>query len=81
MKVDIEGGEWNLFAELLESLPSRQLKTLPIGQLLIELHFESMDKITNLFQSLRNVGFEVCTYFIKFSVVKLFLFCVLILSF
>ena len=38
LKVDVEGSEWEVFAELFQTLRMRG-EVLPVGQLVIELHY------------------------------------------
>ena len=49
LKVDIEGAEWDVFANLFGRLDDRNKRQLPFGQLLIELHHESNMKTIDFF--------------------------------
>lgn len=49
LKVDIEGGEWNVFNSLYKI---SNLQTLPIGQLLIELHYSNLYDISTFFEAM-----------------------------
>ena len=49
LKVDIEGSEWAVFADLFGSFDNNNMQRLPFGQLLIELHFESNEKTIDFF--------------------------------
>eukprot|EP01036_Dinobryon_divergens_P028902 gene28902-37919_t len=49
LKVDIEGAEWTVFADLFGTLDDKNKRQLPFGQLLIELHHESNTKTIDFF--------------------------------
>lgn len=61
LKVDIESSEWQLFENLfMDQHIQRKGKAnhrLPIGQLIIELHYESMTKINSFFTRIKENGF------------------------
>lgn len=52
MKMDIEGAEFEALTALMDSIEEAGGKTLPVGQLLIELHLISQDGIPNTVQDL-----------------------------
>lgn len=53
LKVDVEGAEWGVFTSLHEYLQQSR-KSLSVGQLLIELHHESVARTRGLFSQLRD---------------------------
>lgn len=67
LKVDIEGGEWavfnSLFAEKAQHTAQSssfssavKLPSLPVGQLIIELHYSTMREIEDFFSGAEKVG-------------------------
>ena len=61
LKVDIEGAEWQVFADLFGRFaPNGQLRgpSVPIGQILIELHYETNDKVLEFFSGASTHGFH-----------------------
>lgn len=56
LKVDIEGAEWLLFDDLFQN-SNKERTPLPVGQLLIELHYQSMTKTNNFFKGMQSLGF------------------------
>ncbi|KAL1582194.1 hypothetical protein WHR41_09186 [Cladosporium halotolerans] len=54
MKMDIEGSEFEALAALMDSIEGTGAKTLPVGQLLIELHLISEDGVPSTVQELVN---------------------------
>jgi alpha 1,2-mannosyltransferase len=55
LKVDIESSEWKIFRSLLypgQPSAARSLPSLPVGELLIELHHESLEETVDFFQGL-----------------------------
>ncbi|CAL6332594.1 unnamed protein product [Bathycoccus prasinos] len=55
LKIDIEGGEWNVFAKLCE-----EARPIPATQVQIELHFMGDAKaVLNFFQCMGQKGFRV----------------------
>lgn len=68
LKVDIEGAEWTVFRDLMrprasklssDQAQTRQSLPLPFGQLLIELHFESVATTVDFFRGLSSLGYRV----------------------
>jgi len=56
LKVDIEGAEWAVFRELLSRANGRS-GLFPFGQLLIELHYESVESTAEFFLGMMRHGF------------------------
>jgi hypothetical protein len=60
VKVDIEGAEWDVFESLRTTSQTSGVRGvrehLPIGQLLIELHYTNMDSIRDFFDLMRSSG-------------------------
>jgi len=60
VKVDIEGAEWDVFESLRTSSQTSGVRgvrgKLPIGQLLIELHYTNMDTLRSFFELMRTSG-------------------------
>lgn len=56
LKVDIEGSEWKVFSSLLGNLKGF-FGTIPVGQILVELHFESMTTTDSFFTAMADAGF------------------------
>eukprot|EP01038_Epipyxis_sp_PR26KG_P013005 gene13005-17435_t len=54
MKIDIEGGEWSVFRSIFDS---HNKKSLPIGELLIELHYNNNDEMKAFFDGMNSHGF------------------------
>ena len=55
LKIDIEGGEWNVFAKLCE-----EAKPIPATQIQVELHFMGDAKaVLNFFHCMEGKGFRV----------------------
>lgn len=54
MQVDVEGAEWDAFAPLFEAGAP-----LPVGQLLIELHYRDVNSTFRFFQEMEKGGFRV----------------------
>lgn len=56
LKVDIEGGEWNIFSQLYNSSHTKGLGGLPVGQLLIELHHQTPIETSHFFRVMHSFG-------------------------
>jgi len=63
LKVDIEGGEWGVFnsmfsdkRHLQQARKHTEQPSLPVGQLIIELHYHSMDSIEQFFTGAEKFG-------------------------
>jgi len=55
LKIDIEGGEWSVFEKLFE-----EMKTIPVTQIQIELHFlGDVKPVLNFFKNIGKKGFRV----------------------
>lgn len=54
LKVDVEGGEWDFF----NTLYTNRTKSLPVGQLLIELHYTTMPQISTFFRAMQYWGLQ-----------------------
>jgi len=55
LKIDIEGGEWSVFEKLFE-----EMKTIPVTQIQIELHFlGDVKSVLNFFKNIGQRGFRV----------------------
>lgn len=54
LKVDVEGAEWSVFAELFGHLTS---STPLFGQLLIELHFSTVKQTVQFFEGMHALGY------------------------
>jgi len=60
LKVDIEGAEWDVFKSILGGdSPRGSLPRLPVGQLLIELHFHNASATFDFFRNMHRDGFRV----------------------
>jgi hypothetical protein len=62
IKIDIEGGEWEVFSHLFSLLSNdrkgRDTNVIaPIGQVLVELHYKNMLSADKFFNSMFNMGF------------------------
>jgi hypothetical protein len=67
LKVDIEGSEWPVFRDLIhraktdllskKSNRAHRYSPLPFGQLLIELHYDSVEVTVEFFDGLRQLGY------------------------
>eukprot|EP00605_Chrysophyceae_sp_TOSAG23-4_P002238 GSChrysophyteH1.ASY1.ANO1.2482.1 assembled CDS len=56
LKVDAEGAEWSSFHSLLEGCATSG-EPVPVGQISVELHYQSLDKLENLFGLLQACGY------------------------
>jgi hypothetical protein len=56
LKVDVEGAEWDIFKNIFPASGSRDISRR-IGQLLVELHYDTMPHITAFFRSMTQHGF------------------------
>lgn len=56
LKVDVEGAEWEAFAPLFAAGAGAPL---PVGQLLIELHYKDVNSTFHFFQAMERGGFRV----------------------
>eukprot|EP01031_Cornospumella_fuschlensis_P030736 gene30736-37137_t len=56
VKMDIEGAEWRVFEHLSSLRFTKALGTLPIGQILIELHHHTSIETSRFFSSMHSFG-------------------------